>query len=213
MRKVRLTTRGKVIIFISIVIIAILIILLFNKNTLQIENNKSEDNSVNTELQIKTDNLTNEKSVEIEKLEKIVNKQEKQIEALKSKIKKKDKKIESMEDVVGQSSCSIYFDSKNACLNKMYYSKLNMFLKWAEIVNKRKIVIAGNVYAPKDKENKAYGLKFSEKRAKAVAEYLVKQDVKRDRIIIIGNGASKPVYFERDRKAKELNRRVDVYFQ
>ena len=213
MRKVRLTTRGKVVIFISIVIIAILIILLFNKNILQIENNKSEDNSVNTELQIKADNLTNEKSVEIEKLEKIVNKQEKQIEALKNKIKKKDKKIESMEDVVGQSSCSIYFDSKNACLNKTYYSKLNMFLKWAEIVNKRKIVIAGNVYAPKDKENKAYGLKFSEKRAKAVAEYLVKQGVKRDRIIIIGNGASKPVYFERDRKAKELNRRVDVYFQ
>lgn len=213
MRKVRLTTRGKAVIFIGIVIIAVLVVVLINKNTSQVKNSDGEDNSVNAEVQTNTDNLADEKSVEIETLENIINEQEKQIEALKNKIKIKDKKIESMEDVVGQSSCSIYFESKNACLNKMYYPELNMFVKWAEMINKRKIVIAGNVYAPKDKEGKAYGLKFSEKRAEAAAEYLVKQGVQRDRIIIIGNGASKPVYFEKGRKAEELNRRVDIYFQ
>ncbi len=213
MRKVRLTTRGKAVIFIGIVIIAVLIVVLINKNISQIKNSDGEDNSVNAEVETKTDNLTDEKSVEIESLENIINEQEKQIEKLKNKIKKKDKKIESMEDVIGQSSCSIYFELNNACLNKIYYSKLNMFVKWAKMINKRKIVIAGNAYAPKDKEGKAYGLKFSEKRAKAAAEYLVKQGVQRDRIIIIGNGASKPIYFEKDRKPEELNRRVDVYFQ
>jgi outer membrane protein OmpA-like peptidoglycan-associated protein len=199
MRKVRLTTRGKAVIFIGVVIIAVLVVILINKNTSHVENSDGEDNSVNTEVQTNTDNLADEKSVEIEEL--------------KNKIKIKDKKIERMEDVFGQSSCSIYFESKNACMNKMYYPELNMFVKWAEMINNRKIVIEGNVYAPKDKEGKAYGLKFSEKRAEAVAEYLIKQGVQRDRIIIIGNGASKPVYFEKGGKAKELNRRVDVYFQ
>lgn len=55
----------------------------------------------------------------------------------------------------------------------------------------------------------AYNQKLSERRAKAVHEYLVKKGVKADRLSTVGHGEMQPMADNKTKSGRELNRRVE----
>jgi outer membrane protein OmpA-like peptidoglycan-associated protein/ABC-type nitrate/sulfonate/bicarbonate transport system substrate-binding protein len=55
-------------------------------------------------------------------------------------------------------------------------------------------------------------LKLSERRAKAIAEYLVTRGVDRARIIARGNGSARPIASNKTPEGRALNRRTEVLF-
>jgi outer membrane protein OmpA-like peptidoglycan-associated protein len=59
----------------------------------------------------------------------------------------------------------------------------------------------------------AYNQKLSERRAKAVVDYLVQQGVARERVTGVGFGESRPVASNETDEGRAQNRRVEVHFQ
>ena len=57
--------------------------------------------------------------------------------------------------------------------------------------------------------SEAYNLKLSEKRARAVMEYLVKAGISKGRLSIVGYGFSKPIATNATPEGRALNRRVE----
>ncbi len=54
--------------------------------------------------------------------------------------------------------------------------------------------------------------KLSERRAKAILEYLVSRGIDRSRIVARGNGASRPVASNRTAEGRAMNRRTEIMF-
>ena len=54
------------------------------------------------------------------------------------------------------------------------------------------------------------GLKLSTNRAKAVADYLIKKGVDRDRLVVKGYGKSRPIVKESSAAANKENQRVEL---
>ncbi len=60
---------------------------------------------------------------------------------------------------------------------------------------------------------KVYNQALSERRAKAVAEYLVENGVASEKLIVLGLGESKPVMSNATQDGQAKNRRVEVHFE
>ena len=60
------------------------------------------------------------------------------------------------------------------------------------------------------KGTEEYNQKLSERRAEAVANYLVKLGVDRDKVSAVGYGESNPVATNETDSGRQLNRRVEI---
>ncbi|MDH3391546.1 MAG: OmpA family protein [Desulfobulbaceae bacterium] len=104
---------------------------------------------------------------------------------------------------------NIFFDFDNATLRSESYHELN---RWVEVFNKYPDLnaeIHGHTcWIGTD----AYNQGLSERRAKAVVNYLVSQGIDQNRLSRMGFGETKPIASNKTQKGRETNRRVEVLF-
>ena len=104
---------------------------------------------------------------------------------------------------------NIFFDFDNATLRPESYHELN---RWVEVFNKYPDLnaeIHGHAcWIGTD----AYNQELSERRAKAVVNYLVSQGIDQNRLRRMGFGETKPIASNKTQKGRETNRRVEVLF-
>ncbi|HEV8323378.1 MAG TPA: OmpA family protein [Myxococcota bacterium] len=101
----------------------------------------------------------------------------------------------------------VFFTSgKHAILPKSY-DLLNQMAAFLKVYTKfKKIMIEGHT---DNKGDSAKNLELSEKRAKAVMDYLVKEGVGADRLVYKGYGDAKPVADNATEAGRSKNRRVE----
>lgn len=206
----KITKAGYIVIVIILVIIASGVYFAIGNKTekADIENNSEGVNS--QVLDIKSDI----KMEEIEELNKTIDNQKNIIDTLETQLEKKDEKIDQMEDVLRQSSCSIYFRPNDFSISNQSKKSILKFVKQSVFLDEStKIVVEGNVYSSKENESQDYGLLFSLKRAESVASYLKEMGIVESRLKIIGNGSSKPHYYDSTHKSRELSRFVKISFE
>lgn len=93
---------------------------------------------------------------------------------------------------------------------------LDEFIAIAKVLNGAIIQIDGNTEPIKgrDPATDEVAIALSEQRAETVKQYFIMNGISPNRIFVVGNGATKPVYPENDTDEKrEANRRTDVYFK
>lgn len=153
------------------------------------------------------------KSDMVDSLDAEIQKRDEAIKQLNEKLKEKDLKIKEMEEVMKEISCSIYFMPNRSQLPNNASEELEKIKKVAKYLKENQIVVEGNVYAPKTKENINYGLMFSIERAEQVAIALEKKGIRKESIKIIGNGGANQFYYNDSSKSQDMSRRVDIYFE
>jgi outer membrane protein OmpA-like peptidoglycan-associated protein len=99
---------------------------------------------------------------------------------------------------------NIYFDFDKANLKPNSIEELERFLAFLNANPKIKIKITGHTDAAGTNE---YNLQLSEKRAKAVAHYLISRETERSRITYEGVGEAEPD--NSNKKISAFNRRVE----
>ena len=111
---------------------------------------------------------------------------------------------------------SLYFSPGDSTLTVESKSALGLYLELAKILDNSMIQIEGNCASIHtnliDDSERQLNINLSLDRAEQVAQYLEKNGISKDRLIIKGNGSDNSVnsnntYFER-----KLNRRVDMIF-
>lgn len=100
----------------------------------------------------------------------------------------------------------VYFDTDSAKLSEKALEALGSeVLPEAKDTKAKKIVIEAHC---DERGSKAYNQKLSQKRAKAVKNYLIKNGVKATKIKSIGYGETKPVALGHDEESWAKNRRA-----
>lgn len=91
---------------------------------------------------------------------------------------------------------------------------LDEFIKNAKILDGTVIVLEGNTDPNPDTDPEdTYNIQLSEARANAVKQYFVLNGIDANRIVVIGNGSSKPLYDNDTEEHRALNRRTDISFK
>lgn len=105
----------------------------------------------------------------------------------------------------------IPFDYDKAIIKSEYFDKLDIVAKVLKRDPKSTAVIEGHA-DKKPKSDKAYNQKLSERRAKAVLNYLVKEGIAASRLKAKGFGFSRPKA-PNGPNGNPINRRVEVYIR
>ena len=93
-------------------------------------------------------------------------------------------------------------------------AELNKFIDIAKVLDGAIIEIAGNTDPnPLSDPLDEYNIKLSRQRAEAVKNYFIMNGVPADRIVVVGNGSSKPVVENDTEEHRAMNRRTDVSFK
>ncbi|MEJ5272494.1 MAG: OmpA family protein [Spirochaetota bacterium] len=103
---------------------------------------------------------------------------------------------------------SIEFDFNSAVLKKSNYKILDLLIKKLLKFPDYKILIVGFTDSIGDPD---YNLKLSEKRAKAVYDYLIKNDIPKTRLEYKGMGSANPIDTNETEEGRRRNRRVEFY--
>lgn len=112
---------------------------------------------------------------------------------------------------------TVYFEPDSDFVKNQYYKSLDMFANIADILKDFKIEIEGNcatVYRDvSDNKDNIISYNLSLSRAKAVSNYLQEKGIDANRIIVTGNGSSKPVKDNTTEEGRTYNRRVEISFK
>ena len=101
---------------------------------------------------------------------------------------------------------NIFFDYDKATLRQESVAELKRLIDLLTTVPSMKIEISGHT----DKRgSEVYNQSLSEKRAKSVVDYLIKNGIKADRLTHVGYGESKPIRDEETEEAYQENRRTE----
>jgi outer membrane protein, adhesin transport system len=103
----------------------------------------------------------------------------------------------------------ILFQANSAIILPESYADLDIVYDVVKEWGNDKVEIAGHT----DKRNTSkekYNLVLSEKRAKAVADYLVKKGMDSQRLVVKGYGFSQPIAENDPVSGNDANRRVEV---
>ncbi len=103
---------------------------------------------------------------------------------------------------------SIEFDFNSAVLKRSNFKILDLLIKKILKFPDYKILIVGFTDSTGDPN---YNLRLSEQRAKAVYDYLVKNDIPRSRLEYKGMGAANPIDTNDTEEGRRRNRRVEFY--
>jgi OOP family OmpA-OmpF porin len=106
----------------------------------------------------------------------------------------------------------IPFDYDKAVIKPAYFNKLDIVAKVLSRDEKSTAVIEGHADR-KAKSDKSYNQKLSERRAKAVLNYLVKDGIAAGRLKAKGYGFSRPKAPNDPKAGNPQNRRVEVYIR
>jgi len=101
---------------------------------------------------------------------------------------------------------NIFFEGKTDKLRKESFPELDMFYEFLK--TNRRLVI--ELHGHTDNEGKAEdNLTLSEKRAQAVANYVIGKGIRAERIQIKGFGQTKPIAFNSSKEGREMNKRIE----
>lgn len=103
---------------------------------------------------------------------------------------------------------SIEFDLNSAVLKKSNYKILDLLIKKLLKFPDYKIIIIGFTDSTGDPN---YNLILSERRAKAVYDYLIKNDIPKSRLEYKGMGVANPIDSNDNEEGRRRNRRVEFY--
>ncbi|TAD95971.1 MAG: hypothetical protein EAZ97_14785 [Bacteroidetes bacterium] len=103
---------------------------------------------------------------------------------------------------------NIYFGSNSDQIKSESYPELNRFLAFLKLNTDLKVEISGHT---DNMGNASANQILSEKRAKAIANYLIDKGIEQNRLQSLGYGASKPLVSNDDElEGRELNRRIEI---
>src|SRR5690606_16056548 len=101
---------------------------------------------------------------------------------------------------------NIFFDIDKATLQPESYPELNRIASLLKERQTMRIEIAGHTDSTGPDR---YNLQLSERRAKAVVTYLVRQGINSNRISVVFFGESKPIAPNTTEEGRQRNRRVE----
>ena len=101
---------------------------------------------------------------------------------------------------------NIFFEFNSASLTEDSKTELNKIIWFLTENPGTKIFISGHT---DDQGSDEYNMNLSEKRAKAVYNFLINHDINHDRLTYKGFGESKPISSKTDEKSRKLNRRIE----
>jgi OOP family OmpA-OmpF porin len=101
----------------------------------------------------------------------------------------------------------LHFDFDKAVIKKQYNKSLD---KIVEILKKNPFLNAEIQGHTDNRGSRNYNQKLSEKRAKAVARYLIQHGVRASRISYVGYGYEIPIATNKTEEGRSLNRRVQI---
>lgn len=102
---------------------------------------------------------------------------------------------------------NIFFDFNKATLRSESFVELDRMYALLSERSNIKVEISGHT---DNKGDDKLNLKLSDKRAKAVMEYLVKKGIKKDRLSAKGYGKGQPITTNDTDEGRQLNRRVEM---
>lgn len=102
---------------------------------------------------------------------------------------------------------NITFALNSADLNSQFFSALEGVGLVLKEYNKTVVEIAGHTDSS---GSDSYNLQLSQRRAQAVASYLVSQGVKSERLITVGAGEAHPIASNDTEQGRAANRRVEL---
>jgi len=102
---------------------------------------------------------------------------------------------------------NITFATNSSDLNPGFFEVLNSVALVVNEFEQTVIEVAGHTDSTGTAE---YNQQLSERRARAVAAYLVTREVRRDRIIEVGEGENRPIASNDTAEGRQLNRRVEL---
>jgi outer membrane protein OmpA-like peptidoglycan-associated protein len=104
---------------------------------------------------------------------------------------------------------NVFFDFDQYTLKSESFPELDRLIKLLKDNNQRKIHLEGHT----DNEGTdEYNLELSRKRAESVRDYLVRKGTAKERISILGYGATMPVTSNDTEEGRATNRRVEMWF-
>ncbi|MFH2141836.1 MAG: OmpA family protein [Bacteroidota bacterium] len=101
---------------------------------------------------------------------------------------------------------SIFFEKKSAVILPESFPELNRFIDFLKTNKRIYIELSGHT---DNKGEPNTNLELSEKKAQAVADYVISKGVKADRITSKGYGQTRPVGFNKDKEGRERNNRIE----
>jgi len=126
-----------------------------------------------------------------------------------NKDKKKKIQLDKIEKGESYVIDNILFEFNKAYLKKESRDLLNGLLHIMQRDPSLKIEIRGHTDSV---GNDNYNRKLSERRADAVAEYLIKNGISPERLNSVGFGESKPIADNKTKEGRKKNRRTEFYF-
>lgn len=102
-----------------------------------------------------------------------------------------------------------YFDFDRAQLSAEVRGELDRHVRQLSS-NDRKVRLEGHA---DERGTREYNMALGERRAKAVADYLILQGISRSRVETVSYGEERPVAFSHDEEAWARNRRVELKLQ
>lgn len=103
-----------------------------------------------------------------------------------------------------------FFDVDKDAIKRDYYGDLDNVVEVLQKIPTMKLKIVGHTDSDASTE---YNQSLSERRAKAVADYLVSKGVDAGRLKISGAGETQPLYDNSDPETKKWNRRVELFIE
>ena len=101
---------------------------------------------------------------------------------------------------------NIFFEFNSATLTDDSKTELNKVLKFLNNNPNVKILIAGHT---DDQGADGYNLVLSEKRARAVYDFLIIHGINQDELTYVGYGESKPLVDNQSEENRQINRRIE----
>ncbi|NJN25033.1 MAG: OmpA family protein [Cyclobacteriaceae bacterium] len=101
---------------------------------------------------------------------------------------------------------NLFFEFNSAALTNDSKTELSQLIRFLHKNKDTKIIIAGHT---DDQGTETYNQQLSEKRAKAVFDYLINEHIDQDRLTYIGFGESKPIVPNETDENRQLNRRIE----
>ncbi len=101
---------------------------------------------------------------------------------------------------------NIFFEVNSALLTTESITELNKLVRFLTLNPTTKITICGHT---DNQGTTAYNMVLSENRARAVYDFLIKQDISANKLTFIGYGESKPIVENVDMDSMKANRRIE----
>lgn len=166
---------------------------------------KSENQKV---ASIQNDNKSFNEDETVDKIKKNIEKKEK----IKSK---NGEKVDSQTNIEVENTAAgikltipnLQFEPDSAMLVKGEYSRIDDIYEILKMVPQAQILIEGHTTKTGNDKGE---MNLSVKRAKSIAQELVKRGIKDGRLICKGSGSTKPIADNSTDEGKKINRRVEI---